>query len=468
MFRSQQISFFDTFTNLTTLAETNVTRLFKLIAGHINLSPFITPEFHSAYYKKYGRRHKTALLSFLNALLVKNIFKLPTIPALINFINSSPDCAAFCNLSVAPDETKFSFFTTHFSSHIKTLFDSMVEFILPITQDINFKKASSLLFDTTGVIANVRENNPKFVNVQIKSAKKLKKNNPAFDPYAYVYSHMPKTASASDCTVSLSYVNGFFAYAHRFGIVTNALGIPLDIVPLKGLPNASADPLCDKELSDSAALRPVVSGFLNRHPNFDRYTFIGDAAFDNVDAYEFLLGECGFKRAIIPINPRATKLHNSSDFNEHGVPFCKACKKPFKLAGVTGGKNRAKRLKFLCPLSFHDNKGHVYSACNTPCTDSGCRTRYVSAVSNRRLYPGDVLRGSEHFNNIYKQRTAIERTIFSLKSYSSTVSVSSSRNANTVFSNLLFGAIASLSILILAKLLSTKSFKSFNQILKAA
>jgi len=279
---------------------------------------------------------------------------------------------------------------------------------------------------------------------------------------------MPKTASAKDCPVNLSYVNGSFTYAHRFGILTNALGIPLDIVPLKGFLVVSDDPLRDKELSDSAALRPVISGFLNRHPEFARYSFIGDAAFDNNDAYDFLLGDCGFKRAIIPINPRATKFDNSSDFNEHGVPFCKACNKPFKFVGASGGKNRAKRLKFLCPLSFHDNKASVYSACNNPCTDSNCRARYVSASSNRRLYPGDVLRGSQHFDNIYKQRTAVERTIFSLKSNYSTLSVSSSRNADTVFSNLLFGGIAMLSVLILAKILSLKSLKSFNQVLKAA
>ena len=467
MYASHQISIFDTFTNLTNLAENNVTRFFKLVSQHINLSLFIPAEFHAAFYKYSGRKRKFALLSFLNALLVKTLFKLPTIKALISFINASPDCAAFCNLSVAPDETKFSAFMTRFSSHIKALFDNIVQHILPICQDINSKRANTLIFDTTGVLANVRENNPKFATAEINKAKKLRKANPDFNPYSYFYSHLPKFAAASDSKVSLSYINGSFNYAHRFGIITNALGIPLDIVNLKNNPAASDNPVSDKELSDSAALKPVVSGFLKRHPNFIPYTFIGDSAFDNFDAYDFLLADCKFQRAIIPINPRASKFQNASDFNQHGVPFCNSCNKPFKFVGSSGGHNRAPRLKFLCPLSFTDNKGRAYSACLNPCSDSNCRARYVCASSNRRLYPGDVPRGSDHWANIYKQRPAVEQAIFSLKSFSSSFA-STSRNLDTIFSNLLFGAIASLSILILARKLSTKSFKSFNQILKAA
>ena len=464
---SHQVSFFDTFVNLTNLAENNVTRLFKLVSKNINLSSFITPDLYRAFYKHFGRKHKFSLLSFLNALLVKTLFKIPTVKALVAFINASPECAAFCNLTVAPDETKFSWFMTRFHKHIKALFDNMVQHILPLCQDINSKRANTLIFDTTGVLANVRENSPKFVNAEIKKAKKLKKSNPDFNPYSYVYSHMPKAAAAKDCPVSLSCVNGSFAYAHRFGIITNALGIPLDILPLNN-PAASNDPLSDKDLSDFAALKPAVSGFLNRHPGFVRYTFIGDSAFDNIASYDFLLGDCGFQRAVIPFNPRAAKFDNASDFDSNGTPFCKVSNRPFKFIGSTKGSNRAPRLKFLCPLSFRDgNTRRSYSACNNPCSDSNCRARYVASASNRRLYPGDVPRDTDHWNNIYKQRPAIEQAIYSLKSFSSAF-CSSSRNSNTVFSNLLFGAIASLSILILARKLSTKSFKSFNQVLKAA
>jgi len=469
---SHQASIFDMFTNLTVLAENDVTRFFKLVAEHINLSSFIPCEFYRAFYKHFGRKRKFSILSFLNALLVKDLFKIPTIKALINFIKASPECAAFCNFSIVPDETKFSAFMTRFSKHIKSVFDNMVDHVLPICKEINQKRANSLIFDPTGVLANVHENNPKFVNGEIKKAKKLKKSNPDFNPYAYVYSNMPKAAAASDCPVPLSFVNGTFAYAHNFGIIANALGIPLDIVKLDKTSDASDNPASDKDLSDSKALKPAVSSFLKRHPDFVPYTFIGDAAFDNVDAYDFLLRDCKFQRAIIPINPRAAKFQNASDFDDNGFPFCNACQKPFKFVGSTGGANRAQRLKFLCPLSFNAPFNAVgnfrsFSACPNPCTDSCCRARYVSASSNYRLYPGDVPRNTQHWNNIYKQRPAVERTIFSLKSYSSSFT-STSRNSDTVFSNLVFGAIASLAILILARKLSTKSFKSFNQILKAA
>jgi len=465
---SHQASIFDNFINLTNLAETDMTRFFKLISEHIDLSVFIPAEFYNAFYKHFGRKRKFALLSLLNALLVKTLFKIPTVTLLIAFINASPDCAKFCNLSVAPDATKFSQFMTCFSKHVKSLFDNIVAYTMPLRREINAKLASTLIFDTTGVIANVHENNPKFVNAKIKNAKKLNKKNPNFNAHAYVYSNMPKSAAAKDCKVNLGFFNGAFAYAHPFAFLTDGLGLPLDIAPLDKAYLASDNPHSDKNLYDSAALKPVVTDFLNRHPDFDRYTFIADAALDRAHIYDFLLDECGFRRVAIPINPGATKFDNAFDFDKNGFPFCHSCNKPFKFVGSTKGKNRAPRFKFLCPLAFHDGKKHYYSACLNPCSDSNCRARYVNAISNRRLYPGEVPRGTDHFKNIYKQRVVIERTINSVKCYSGLDNGSSSRNVNTVFSNLIFGGIASLVILILAKKLSTPSFKSFNQLLKAA
>lgn len=470
MSKSVQLNIFDTFTNLTTLADNNVTRLFKLIAQNINLSDFISAKFNNAFYKHYGRKRSFSLLSFLNALLIKNLFKIPTIPALINFIKASPHCASFCNFTTVPDETKFSAFITSFSSYINDIFDNMVDFTSPICQKINSKLANTLIYDPTGVLANVKENNPKFFNSQVKNAKKFNKanfNNKNFNPYEYVYSNMPKSASASDCNVKLSFTNGDFCYAHKFGLISNGLGIPLSIKLLKEDCLYSSNPAADKDVSDFKSLKPVVSSFLKRHPDFVPYTFIGDSAFDKADTYDFLLKDCNFQRAVIPINPRNTKFDNSSDFDENGIPFCNVCKKPFKLEGKTNGKNRAQRIKFVCPLSFRDNRNKRYSACLNPCTTNDCRARYINASSNLRLYPGDVLRGSVHFNNIYKKRSVVERTINSIKSFSCSFSANS-RNANTVFSNLLFGGITMLVILILADKLSLKSFKSFNQILNAA
>jgi len=357
---------------------------------------------------------------------------------------------------------------TSFSKHIKALFDNMVEYTMPLRREISTKLASTLVFDTSGVIANVHENNPKFVNAKIKNAKKLNKNNPDFNAHAYVYSNMPKSAAAKDCKVNLGFFNGAFAYAHPFAFLTDGLGIPLDIAPIDKASFASDNPLSDKDLADSAAVKPLVTAFLKRHPAFNRYTFIADAALDCAHVYDFLLGECAFQRAVIPFNPRAAKFNNAYDFDQNGFPFCNVCQKPFKFVGKAGGNNRAPRFKFLCPLSFHDGKKHHYSACLNPCTGSNCRARYVNALSNRRLYPGNVPRGTNHFKNIYKRRVVIERTINSLKCYAGLNNGSSSRNANTVFSNLLFGGIAALAILILAKKLSTPSFKSFNQLLKAA
>ena len=181
------------------------------------------------------------------------------------------------------------------------MFDHLVNLTEPIYQRIDVAKASMLLFDTSGIEARVTENNPKYANriiKQLKAFKKAKGPDDSYDPYKAAYGSMPSHAAANPA-IQQMYINGHFCYAYKFGIVTNGLGIVRDISFynkefLADHPNIviakksdSFDE--DKCLADSKALLPVLRDFLKKHPLIYPKVFLGDAAFDSIEIYKYLL-----------------------------------------------------------------------------------------------------------------------------------------------------------------------------------
>ena len=82
--------------------------------------------------------------------------------------------------------------------------------------------------------------------------------------------------------------------------------------------------------------------------------------------------------------------------------------------GICGGEHRSKRLKFVCP-GAHRVGTTMINRCESPCTKSAFgRCVYVYPDKDLRLYPG-VSRDDPAFVVIYKQRTAVERSISSIK-----------------------------------------------------
>ena len=178
-----------------------------------------------------------------------------------------------------------------------------------------------LLFDTSGIEAWVAENNPKYANRIIKQLKAFKKSHnldDSYDPYKAAYGSMLSHAAANPA-VQQMYINGHFCYAYKFGIITNGLGIVRDITFynkdfLKAHPDIvvekkSDSPDEDKSLADSKALIPVLKDFFQKHPLINPKIFLGDAAFDSVEIYKYLLLETPFDKAYIPLNGNFSLLH---------------------------------------------------------------------------------------------------------------------------------------------------------------
>ena len=56
----------------------------------------------------------------------------------------------------------------------------------------------------------------------------------------------------------------------------------------------------DKSLADSKALIPVLKDFFEKHPLINPKTFLGDAAFDSIEIYKYLLQNTSIEKAYIP------------------------------------------------------------------------------------------------------------------------------------------------------------------------
>lgn len=264
-----QISLFDIYEDVNTSFIEKKSNLVSLLEKHIDFSSLISYEFHRAFYSNIGRKHKYHLESFIKALIIQKLFAFNLDSQLIFVLKNSDTLRDFCGFDKIPDGSYFTRFKQ-------------------ICREIDSKKADYLIFDTTGIEPYVAENNPKFLNAKLKEAKKLSKVYPQYNPYSGVYSMLPNTAKAS-IDAKQQYINGHYCYAHKVGIMTNGIGIIRNISffddDFKNLHSGliskkSNNPDIDKEISDSHALKPILSDFFAIHPDMSFSTFLGDSAFD--------------------------------------------------------------------------------------------------------------------------------------------------------------------------------------------
>jgi hypothetical protein len=303
------------------------------------------------------------------------------------------------------------------------MFEKLVEVTEPICRELDAKKADYLIYDTTGIEPNVAENNPKFLNAKLNQAKQAARQNPELNAYALAYSSMPDTADANPLAKQ-QYINGHFAYAFKAGILTNGLGIVRGIsffddnfkrMHHEKVSQKTDNPELDKEIADSISLKPVLADFFEAHPAFSYKTFLGDSSFDSYDTYTMLRDDFHFDRMAIALNKRNSS-GSHADFADDGTPVCPLDQTPFIYLGRSGGKNRSERFKWVC----HQSVKMPYSStrfciCKTPCTDSLYgRCVYTYPSKDLRLYPG-IPRGTVHWDNLYRHRLLIERSIFLLK-----------------------------------------------------
>jgi hypothetical protein len=461
MFRSKQLSLTDVYDNCLDAFDNDKPLFFSLLDDCLDIDSLIPRSFIDSFHLREGRPREYPLQAFIRALLIQRIFSIPTDSLLLVFLRFSRELREFCGFEKVPDASKITRFKQDFVEDIKDMFDRLVDLTEPICQAIDAARASMTIFDTSGIEAYVRENNPKYADSIVKRLKAWKASVGApesYDPYKAAYGMMPSHAEACP-GVKQMYINGHFCYAYKFGIVTNGLGIVRHIDfydekfiathPEIEVGKKSGSPDEDKSLADSKALIPTLEGFFGAHPDIKPDVFVGDAAFDSVDIYNRLMGKdgLGFKKAFIPLNARSAPTYPDCPLNANGVPCCPNDPQlPMKQEGNTSHlRCGLPSLKFVCPkmswVRCEDGEYRRRTSCESPCTDSPCgRMFYIYPEKGLRAFPG-VVRGTEEWDGVYKARIAVEKTINHFKD-SFCVAGRRSQNALTARADLLLAGIA--------------------------
>lgn len=462
MITHKQLSLADIFTDCQNKFDNDKYEFLSLLDETIKLDEIVPVSFVSHFHAATGRPRRHLLYPMLKALLLQLIFSIPTISLLIIFLMYSHELRDFCGFDVVPDASKFTRFKQDFLSDLLSMFDRLVDLTEPICQKIDAKKASMLLFDTSGIEAWVTENNPKYANSiirQLKAFKKAKKLDDSYDPYKAAYASKPSHA-ASNPAIQQMYINGHFCYAYKFGFITNGLGIVRDITFynkdfLKAHPDIlvekkSDSPDEDKSLADSKALIPVLEDFFLKHPLINPKTFLGDAAFDSIAIYKYLLQETSFEKAFIPLNGRFSLPESDCPLNAEGIPCCpKDPSLPMKREGSkTHLRCGLPTMKFVCPkmkweYNKQDKSKRRVCHCEDPCTASSCgRMFYIYPEKDLRAYPGTA-RGTQEWDSTYKIRVNVEKSINHFKD-SFCVAGRKTQNEKTLHADLLLAGITQL------------------------
>ena len=462
MLPHKQLSLADIFTDCQNKFDNDKYEFLELLENTINLDEIVPASFVSHFHAATGRPRRHQLYPMLKALLLQLIFSIPTVSLLIIFLSFSQELRDFCGFDVVPDASKFTRFKQDFLPDLQSMFDRLVGLTEPICQRIDADKASMALFDTSGIEAWVTENNPKYANRIIKQLKAFQKAHnldDSYDPYKAAYGSMPSHAAANPA-VQQMYINGHFCYAFKFGVITNGLGIVRDITfynkeflqahPDIVMEKKSNSPDEDKSLADSKALIPVLKDFFKKHPLINPKTFLGDAAFDSIEIYKYLLQETSFEKAYIPLKNKLKIKGVDYHVNEEGVP---CCPNDFSLPMKREGSKSHLRcgfptMKFVCPKMKWEydkttKKSRRVCHCDNPCTSSSCgRMIYVYPEQNLRAYPGTI-RGTEEWDSTYKIRVNVEKSISHFKD-SFCVAGRKTQNEKTLHADLLFAGITQL------------------------
>ena len=485
----QQINLPEAIRHVNELPSKDPVKFIQLLGEHIDLPTLIPASFYLAYNASKTNTREYDLVSVMAIVLLMHFFKFANVSNFITLLVFSPAIREFCRLpeGSVPDESVISKFKIKFENELRLFFEGLTLPVMDIFDEYDASlpdsspdkgKSKIEIYDTTGLEPKVKENNPKFVQSEIKRQSSYKKylesqgKGNGFNVYAAAYKNLPKFANANE-SIRLGYANGHYGYFYKYGKVTNGFGIPLHIHFLDedfygGLPQDFETVEDQKYTFDNASLFPVLSAFHRRVEPGRFSTFLGDSEFDSYDNYGFL-HELGFEKVLIPLNDRNTPDSNAPiPVNSSGAPCCpKDTSQTFLPDGSCKGKNRSLRFKFVCPKS-RKVKNRWRCECEDKCRETNSTvTTYVYPSGDLRTYFG-VHRGSKEWADTYKIRTIIERGFSSEKSHPA-LSHPNTYNCASLRADVYINAASKLITVMLAFALGKPEFmRNLRNLLKAA
>lgn len=166
----KQLNLFDQVSELNYLSTKQPIVFLKLLPDNFYLESCIPKSFSNCYYAPLGRNRDYKLSSILFALILLQIFHIPTDVLLHLFLIFSSEIREFCDFyNSVPDDSTY--------------------------KDRN----SMLIYDTSGLKPKVKENNPNTLVSEINKQKSYAKatNKEDYNAYAATYKNMPKFSEAN-------------------------------------------------------------------------------------------------------------------------------------------------------------------------------------------------------------------------------------------------------------------------------
>jgi len=166
-------------------------------------------------------------------------------------------------------------------------------------------------------------------------------------------------------------------------------------------------PLClrlvDAKRHDSISAVVVLSEFRDLYPNLTIDTFISDSASDNYATYKLL--DAWNINAVIALNNtnKDNQIFEKCLVNKNGIPICPGGHEMIYW-GFCG--NDRCRFKWRCPRAC--GKCELCDACSSCSPSAYGRVVYTKPDWDLRLFT-KILRGSDRFKELMKERTAAER-----------------------------------------------------------
>jgi hypothetical protein len=159
----------------------------------------------------------------------------------------------------------------------------------------------------------------------------------------------------------------------------------------------------DGRRHDSVSAVVALAEFRDLYPNLSVGSFISDSASDNYATYE-LLNQWNINAVIALNKTNAGNLKFAECLvNKNGIPICPAGHQMMCWGYCGNGRNR---IKWRCPRVL--GKCEPCAACASCSPSPYGRVVYTKPEWDLRLFT-KIPRGSDHFKQIMKERTAAER-----------------------------------------------------------
>ena len=348
------------------------------------------------------------LAAYVGAFLVKLERQIPTFGQLHRFLREHPALIWALGFPLVPDPLAshgFSIETSlptqrHFSRKLSEIPNDVLQNLLDaqvVELQSHFGEhfGQVVSFDTKHILSWVKENNPK---AYVKNGRFDKTKQPAGDPDCKLgckRRRNQKTPTKEGKPVRKNKIGEYY-WGYASGVVaTKVDGVGEFVL---------AERTQTFDYSDPSYFFPLMEQ-VERRLGFRPPFGTADAAFDAFYIYDYFHQPEQEGFAAIPLR----NINNERQFDEQGLPLCEA-NLPMPLKGSFINRTsmvQHRRGRYACPLLYPEASADSCPIGHKKWADGGCKLVMPTAVGARVRYQLD--RESEKYQQIYKQRTVVER-----------------------------------------------------------